>query len=74
MILRDGLYERLRNMLMDCLAESNAIYGEAAAFCHRDPDGIVLAALEDDIECWERIIMELDAAAPENLKRELGIC
>lgn len=69
MIIRDGRYERLRHLIISELNRA-LVDAENAA---KNEQTLVFESAADDADEWCLLLEELDAAAPEELKRELGV-
>lgn len=67
MILPDNRYERIRHLVMAELGQAQRAM-EAAA---EQEDMLAFEAAQDDVDEWSLLIEELDAGAPEELRKQM---
>lgn len=69
MIISDYRYERIRHLLLAELARAE----EAMSKASEDENMLAFESAQDDMDEWALLIQELDDAAPESLRIELGV-
>lgn len=69
MIISDNRYERIRHVLVSELARAQEDMDRAS----KDENMLAFESAQDDMDEWVLLIQELDDAAPESIRLELGV-